>query len=74
MVFIDMLKPRVLVIDDEPDFLETVVKRLQKRHVEVSGVGSGKEAVRDTDEPVGKIESALERKRVREKKDPGAGS
>ncbi len=41
----NMAKPKVLVIDDEPDFLETVVKRLRKRQFDVAGVGSGKEAV-----------------------------
>ncbi|MGC9965929.1 MAG: response regulator [Syntrophobacteraceae bacterium] len=41
-----MVKPKVLVIDDEPDFLETVVKRLRKRQIEAAGVGGGKEAVR----------------------------
>ncbi|MGA2401008.1 MAG: response regulator [Syntrophobacteraceae bacterium] len=40
-----MARPRVLVIDDEPDFLETIVKRLRKRQIEVAGVGSGKEAL-----------------------------
>jgi DNA-binding NtrC family response regulator len=36
---------KVLVIDDEPDFLETLVKRLQKRKLFVVGVGSGEEAM-----------------------------
>jgi len=40
-----MVKPKVLVIDDEPDFLETVVKRLRKRQFDAAGVGSGNEAV-----------------------------
>jgi DNA-binding NtrC family response regulator len=39
-------KPKLLVIDDEPDFLETIVKRLLKRQVDVIGVDSGKEALR----------------------------
>ncbi len=40
-----MAKLRVLVIDDEPDFLETIVKRLRKRQLEVEGLGGGKEAI-----------------------------
>jgi len=36
---------KVLIVDDEPDFLETIVKRLRKRQMEVAGVGSGKEAI-----------------------------
>ena len=32
---------RVLVVDDEPDFLETMVKRLQVRNIKASGVDSG---------------------------------
>jgi DNA-binding NtrC family response regulator len=36
---------RVLFVDDEVDFLDTVVKRMQKRHVAVSGVHSGEEAL-----------------------------
>ena len=36
---------KVLVIDDEPDFMETIVKRLQKRKLFVVGVGSGEEAL-----------------------------
>lgn len=36
---------RVLFVDDEVDFLETLIKRMQKRHVAVFGVGSGEEAV-----------------------------
>ena len=37
--------PRVLVVDDEPDFVETLVKRLERRGFEVAGVGSGQEAL-----------------------------
>ncbi len=40
-----MRKLRVLIIDDEPDFLETIVKRLKKRHIDAVGVGSGQEAL-----------------------------
>lgn len=36
---------RVLVVDDEADFIETVVKRLQRRNLYVEGVLSGEEAV-----------------------------
>ncbi len=36
---------RVLIVDDELDFLETLVKRLQKRKVDATGVGSGKKAL-----------------------------
>lgn len=36
---------RVLVVDDEADFLETIVKRLRKRKIDVAGVDSGKEAL-----------------------------
>ena len=32
---------RVLVVDDEADFLETIVNRLQKRDVDATGVTSG---------------------------------
>jgi DNA-binding NtrC family response regulator len=36
---------RILVVDDEVDFLETIVNRLQKRKLNASGVTSGEEAV-----------------------------
>jgi DNA-binding NtrC family response regulator len=36
---------RVLIVDDERDFLETVVNRLQKRNIETTGVRSGEEAI-----------------------------
>jgi len=39
-------KPKLLSIDDEPDFLETIVKRLLKRQIDATGVDSGKEALR----------------------------
>jgi DNA-binding NtrC family response regulator len=39
-------KPKLLIIDDEPDFLETIVKRLLKRQIDATGVDSGKEALR----------------------------
>jgi len=36
---------RVLVVDDEKDFLETLVKRLNKRNIETAGVASGEQAL-----------------------------
>jgi DNA-binding NtrC family response regulator len=36
---------RVLVVDDEADFLETVVMRLQRRKIDAYGVDSGKKAL-----------------------------
>jgi DNA-binding response OmpR family regulator len=36
---------KVLVVDDEVDFLETIVKRLEKRNVQAQGVTSGEAAV-----------------------------
>jgi len=36
---------RVLVVDDEKDFLETIVNRLLKRDIEALGVASGEEAL-----------------------------
>ncbi|GKT08836.1 sigma-54 dependent transcriptional regulator [Desulforhabdus sp. TSK] len=36
---------RVLVVDDELDFLETIVKRLKRRKVDATGVDSGKKAL-----------------------------
>lgn len=35
----------VLIVDDEADFLETVVKRLEQRKIDVTGVRSGEEAL-----------------------------
>lgn len=40
-----MDKFRVLIVDDEVDFVETIVKRLKDRGLEVSGVNSGKDAL-----------------------------
>jgi DNA-binding response OmpR family regulator len=37
--------PTVLVVDDELDFMETLVKRLERRGFAVTGVGSGREAL-----------------------------
>ncbi|ROR02939.1 response regulator [Desulfosoma caldarium] len=36
---------RVLVADDEADFLETLMRRLEKRQVEAMGVSGGREAL-----------------------------
>jgi DNA-binding NtrC family response regulator len=36
---------RVLVVDDEADFLETIVKRLKKRGLDAEGVPSGEAAI-----------------------------
>ncbi|MCF8051743.1 MAG: response regulator [Desulfobacterales bacterium] len=38
---------RVLVVDDEEDFLETLVNRLKKRNLDAVGVKSGEEAVEE---------------------------
>jgi DNA-binding NtrC family response regulator len=35
----------VLVVDDEADFLETIVMRLQRRKIDATGVDSGKKAL-----------------------------
>ena len=35
----------VLLVDDETEFLETLVKRLKKRRLNISGVKSGEEAL-----------------------------
>jgi DNA-binding NtrC family response regulator len=36
---------KVLIVDDEQDFLETIVKRLKRRKINATGVNSGKEAL-----------------------------
>lgn len=36
---------RILVVDDEVDFLETVLNRLKKRKLNATGVTSGEEAI-----------------------------
>jgi len=36
---------RVLLVDDEADFLDTLVKRMNKRNVSAHGVGSGEDAI-----------------------------
>jgi DNA-binding response OmpR family regulator len=40
-----MEKFKVLIVDDEEDFLETIVKRLQARSIEVTGAESGYKAL-----------------------------
>jgi len=40
-----MARFRVLVVDDEKDFLETLVNRLQRRDMDVTGAVSGEEAL-----------------------------
>lgn len=41
---------KILVVDDEVDFLETLVRRLEKRKVNVMGVKSGEEALQSLDQ------------------------
>lgn len=41
---------RILVVDDEVDFLETIVKRLEKRKLDAAGVTSGEEALKALEE------------------------
>jgi len=45
-----MEKFRLMVVDDEVDFLETIVKRLQARGIEVTGVESGYQALEVLDQ------------------------
>ena len=40
----------ILVVDDEVDFLETLVKRLQKRNIDTIGVTSGEKALEKLEE------------------------
>jgi two-component system OmpR family response regulator len=40
-----MEKFKVLIVDDEQDFLETIVKRLKARGIDVSGAESGYQAL-----------------------------
>lgn len=41
---------KVLFVDDEIDFLETLKKRMKKRGMDVSGAGSGEEALQLLDD------------------------
>jgi len=40
-----MNQPRILIVDDEKDFNETVVKRLKRRGYDASSASSGQEAL-----------------------------
>ena len=41
---------KILLVDDEADFLETLVRRLEKRNMNVTGVQSGEEALKLLDQ------------------------
>lgn len=41
----DMKDFKVLVVDDEKDFLEMTIKRMQKRNIRCEGAESGEEAI-----------------------------
>lgn len=43
-----MQNPNILIVDDEGDFLETLMNRLRKRNIGTIGCASGEEAVRLT--------------------------
>ncbi len=45
-----MDKLNLLLVDDEEDFLETLLKRMKKRRVNVTGVKSGEEALERLDQ------------------------
>jgi DNA-binding NtrC family response regulator len=40
---------KVLLVDDEAEFSETLIKRMKKRNVDISGVRSGEEALEALD-------------------------
>ena len=40
-----MNKFRVLIVDDEPDFVETIVKRLKGKGLDAEGVLNGRDAI-----------------------------
>jgi DNA-binding NtrC family response regulator len=42
---VDLSEFSVLLVDDEPEFLETLVKRLRKRKLNATGARSGEEAL-----------------------------
>jgi DNA-binding response OmpR family regulator len=44
-----MDKFKVMIVDDELDFLETIVKRLKARNIDVNGVESGYQALETLD-------------------------
>ena len=37
---------RVVFVDDEADFRETIIKRMQKRRIDAIGFGGGEDALR----------------------------
>jgi DNA-binding NtrC family response regulator len=37
---------KVLLVDDEAEFLETLIKRIKKRNVDITGANSGEEALK----------------------------
>ena len=41
---------KVLLVDDEAEFSETLIKRMKKRNVDITGVRSGKEALETLDQ------------------------
>ena len=45
-----MAKIRVLLVDDEVEFLGTLIKRMKHREIDVDGVGSGEEALTSLEE------------------------
>ncbi len=45
-----MEERKILVVDDEVDFLETLVNRLRKRNMTARGVSSGEDALRMLDQ------------------------
>jgi len=59
----------VLLVDDEKEFLETLMKRLRKRNLRVTGVGSGEDALKVLKETLlYKLEDAYKRKTIQEQK------
>jgi len=41
---------KVLLVDDETEFSETLIKRMKKRNVDITGVRSGEEALQTLDQ------------------------
>ena len=41
---------QVMLVDDEVEFLETLIKRMKKRNLDISGVKSGEEALQALDQ------------------------
>jgi DNA-binding NtrC family response regulator len=48
--FKEMDSSKILLVDDEVDFLETLIRRLEKRNVNAAGVQSGEEALQSLDQ------------------------